>query len=109
MSKHVCATFPIDLGWEDLVTLDEYVERLKNEDDRTGYPFRAFSADIVLNDFERAKEAARKIGWEGDFREKPRVFFVPTETEMSYGFVWKQDNNGTTFIASPIPMPHLDF
>ena len=27
--------------------------------------------------------------------------------EFSFGFVLKQDNNGTTFVVSPVPLPHL--
>jgi hypothetical protein len=33
--------------------------------------------------------------------------WLPYDTEFAYGFVWKQDNNGTTFVASPVPMPWL--
>jgi hypothetical protein len=30
------------------------------------------------------------------------------ELEVGYAFVWKQDNNGSTFVLSPVPLPYLD-
>jgi hypothetical protein len=35
----------------------------------------------------------------------PVVFWVPVEDSFRYGFVFKQDNNGSTFVVSPVPMP----
>jgi len=69
-----------------------------------------FGADDIvefLRDFETAKAEAQKVGWEGDYRAAPRVFWLPQpeSNSMSYAFIWKQDNNGTTFIVSPIPAP----
>jgi hypothetical protein len=56
-----------------------------------------------------ATEAFRTIGWEGDYREPPVFFAVPScEVEMHLGVAVKQDNNGSTFIASPFPMPWLE-
>ena len=47
--------------------------------------------------------------WEGDIRGKIEVFSVPAEGMTEIGFILKQDNNGTTFIISPVPLPHLDY
>jgi hypothetical protein len=58
-------------------------------------------------DFNISKELATENGWEGDFRGSAYVFWIPDEHNMRYGFVWKQDNNGTTFVVSPVPLPHL--
>jgi hypothetical protein len=57
-----------------------------------------------------ALEAARKVGWEGDFREGPFVSVLPDPDNMGTTVYvgWKQDNNGTTFIVSPFPLPYLD-
>jgi hypothetical protein len=60
---------------------------------------------------ERAFSLARKIGWEGDIREGPYVIGLPVQqgdggdTYIILG--WKQDNNGETFIASPVELPWL--
>jgi len=46
--------------------------------------------------------------WEGDLNEPIKVFTIPCEGETEIGFIWKQCNNGTTFVLSPIPLPHLN-
>lgn len=48
--------------------------------------------------------------WEGDLSQEPFVFFIPAPQKCSpcYGYVWKQNNNGQTFIASPIRLPWLE-
>lgn len=48
--------------------------------------------------------------WEGSITAGPYVFALPVHDSSSLhlGFVWKQNNNGTTFIASPLPLWWLD-
>lgn len=46
--------------------------------------------------------------WEGDLREPIKVFAVPGDGKTDVGFIWKQDNNGTTFVLSPVPLQHLE-
>lgn len=55
--------------------------------------------------WESAKDAARENGWDGDYRNPPAVFWLPDDSEFSYGFVIKHDNNGETFIVSPRELP----
>lgn len=59
--------------------------------------------------WEHAKGMAHKCGWEGDFFEKPRVFWLPDPDngKFTYGFVIKQENNGTTFVISPVYLHNL--
>jgi len=87
---------PIDFFWENLPTIHIVAKSLNNE----AYKF--------VENFELAKALVRNVGWEGDFREEPRVFFLPGDVRFDYGFVWKQDNNGITFIATPHELPWLD-
>lgn len=62
--------------------------------------------------WESVQAAARQMGWEGDIREGPSVTVLPREPgEYEPGHVivaWKQHNNGTTFLASPIRLPWLE-
>lgn len=54
--------------------------------------------------FDTAKTSARLIGWEGDIREGPFVSMLPPDGAGSRSLfivAWKQDNNGTSFVASP--------
>jgi hypothetical protein len=74
---YVYSVAPIDNGWEDLHVLFRLPEQIAT--------------------------AARSLDWEGDISVggwSP----VPCETCFWPCFVWKQSNNGTTFIASPVAM-----
>lgn len=75
---------PMDLGWE-------FLERI--------------SMDAVPLEIH---QAAFDLGWEGDTQDGAFVFYVPNETQISRGYVWKQNNNGTTFVATLIPFVHLE-
>ena len=112
---------PIDFGWDALPTLksflnDQFDEDLSGER-KCGKRFIDYPPHKLLSSFEAAKEGALKIGWEGDFRKtegEPHVFFIPIgygtgqSGWFDVGFVWKQEHNGTTFVASPVELPHLD-
>jgi hypothetical protein len=43
-----------------------------------------------------------------DWRQEPSVFWIPMEDGFAPGFVIKEDNNGTTYVISPVSLPHLD-
>lgn len=62
----------------------------------------------VIQAFEnKAMVEFRRLGWEGDLRQGPFFFVVPVITGMAIGIIYKQDNNGDTFVASPVALPHL--
>ena len=80
---------PIDHGWESLpkVNMQKPSKR-----------------------FQEVLEVARKHLWEGDFTEVPRIMTLPPDKdgyEFAMAYIWKQDNNGTTFIASEVPLTYL--
>lgn len=81
---------PIDSGWPLLGPLHPECER----------ELRA------IQRFARAE-----CEWDGDCAFGPRTFVVPVppddELGCGLGYVWKQHDNGTTFIASPRPLPWL--
>jgi hypothetical protein len=103
---HVYALGPIDnwTGWlpeEEFLQLEEPEYGRPNADD-----YHAFKKKAEL----RAAEA----GWEGDirnWRNGPFVAPLPVnygDGTIRYMIAWKQDNNGTTFVASPFPLPWLE-
>lgn len=54
---------------------------------------------------------AEKSCWEGDFRGDEIYLFSlpdPDNSKVISGVIWKQDNNGTTFICSPVLLPWID-
>ena len=56
----------------------------------------------------KAEEVFKKLKWEGDVCNEPYYFAIPNEHDMAIGFIVKQDNNGSTFVASPCELPHLN-
>lgn len=103
MTQIVYEIAPIDFGWERLKSVEQTL--LEMFDDET------CESDIgrFAKDWHKAKELAKKKGWDGDFRQQPAVFWMPWhELEMVYGFVFKQENNGITYVVSPVKLPWLD-
>lgn len=54
--------------------------------------------------------AATKLLWEGDIRGSDYGFFSLPDGDTGFvtGFYWKQDNNGDSFVVSPIELKHLN-
>jgi hypothetical protein len=65
----------------------------------------------VQQRWELAQDLAKRIYWEGDVRSSeggPWWTPIPWETgDWEYVIAWKQDNNGSTFVASPVQLPWL--
>lgn len=88
VSKYrIYAINPIDHDWDRMTAADEHDPELS----------------AVL---ERAMAVSV---WEGDFQRRPRTILIPVlgYAHLIRAFIWKQDNNGTTFIASPVELPWL--
>lgn len=71
--------------------------------------------DAEFGLFVTCMKAAHFFGlhgkWDGDIRGKNLyVFALPVDDGSlpEIGIVWKQDDNGTTYIASPVRLPWLD-
>lgn len=63
--------------------------------------------------WDKAQRLALRVGWEGDIRDGPFVTIIPGSMFMHSGeplaiIGWKQDNNGTTFLASPFRLPWIE-
>lgn len=113
MIVYVCS--PIDNNWESLQSVSQYAQELGARDaaviaehGEKGLLSFDYTVNDFLKDWEEAKSSAYEHGWEGDCRQGPSIFWLPDETGFSYGFVFKQDNNGTTFIVSPKRLPWIE-
>lgn len=104
MSKlYVYSIDPIDY-WPGWYQEADYLKSVQEYDEIPGASF----ADEYHALKKRALAAADSAGWEGDIREGPFVAGLPsTGGEVQVLIAWKQDNNGTTFIVSPVPLEHL--
>lgn len=96
---------PIDY-FPGMMSIDEAAEKIREE----------LGNDEVFKLFRLAMECAHAVSlakggfWEGDIRERAMYVFAlpdPSHNISRYGLVWKQDNNGTTFICSPVELPWI--
>ncbi|WP_322997914.1 hypothetical protein [Castellaniella sp.] len=112
MTWHVYGVGPIDFGWDHLKTVEETARSLGEGEAMDKLQGWGGTTDPGLDEFlqgwNSAQNAARDHGWEGDFRHDPVVFWVPGESNFQFGFAFKQDNNGTTFVVSPVELPYAD-
>ncbi|MFM0058568.1 hypothetical protein PQR64_23380 [Paraburkholderia phytofirmans] len=108
---HAYSLAPIDFGFDNLKTVEQTAAELgANAARATALEAPEFDRPDVtafLAAWASAKDAAREEGWYGDFRQPPVVFWMPIDGEFVYGFVIKQDTNGTTFVVSPVALPWL--
>jgi hypothetical protein len=92
-------------GWRK----PEEVVGFPGRGDAEGYE-GAISPEEWVTVWRLAQEGAQLIGWEGDIRRGeggPWVTMLPMPGNVTWLVAWKQDNNGTTFIASPVALPWL--
>jgi len=75
---------------------------------RDANDFDCIGPSVVQSRLEIAQLLARFIGWEGDIREGPFLSGIPWETGIpQFILAWKQNNNGETFVASPVQLTWL--
>jgi hypothetical protein len=114
----------IDYGWELLPTVKDYTkdhlyymiyggERRKFSLDNYKNMRDEFSQAMIIAKSMRACiiYAQHHMAADENFSVEPRIFFIPAVPfgdQFGFGFVWKQLDNGTSFIASPIELPHLE-
>ncbi|MBY5716282.1 hypothetical protein HFO33_06705 [Rhizobium leguminosarum] len=103
---------PIDFGWEYLRSAESHRKQLATAFAEQKNSYERDDALKAINEFENlynaAMDAGHKVGWEGDFRIEPCVGFLPAEVSLAIYLVWKQDNNGDTFVVSPMEMAWLE-
>src|SRR5690606_27517156 len=89
----VYALCPIDHAWEHLKSVDATEKEIAEVGDGMIEP------EDLRDEWRSAQEAAKAKGWEGDVRGDACVFWLPAETMFVPAFVFKQENNGTTFVV----------
>lgn len=102
---------PIDFCWEMLHSVEDVAATLARSDaaELTGKGSCGLpNCDEFFARWEHAKIVAGEAGWAGDIRTGPAVFWIPCDSAFDYGFVFKQDTNGITYVVSPRELPHLD-
>ena len=103
MEWNVYEIAPIDIGWHHIDTVKETSLKLAKIPDNVG----EYDLNSFLRLWQSAQFAAGSKGWDGEFRGDPCVFWMPFDDAMRCGFVFKQDNNGTTYVVSEVAFPRL--
>jgi len=107
---HVYSTGPIDI-WDGWIPMLHFLSvPIPNYDVSEFTHAHLNERSELVHRFCQACQLARSIGWEGDFRQGPYVSAIPagdSECHSELLIAWKQDNNGTTFIASPFALPWM--
>lgn len=109
---------PIDSDWSVVPTVREYASQKLSEmhlaaaavDPRTlrevlsrlDFADPQYELARIIRDLGRVLRAAGSL--DEPFRNEPRILWFPEDTEFVYGFVWKIDSNGATFVAVPSPI-----
>lgn len=103
---------PIDY-FSGCVQFNDYVKEIYESNDL--YPESEFDIrerfKALSQIYGEVSEAMQGfVSWEGDIVENGLlVFALPCDScETKVGFIWKQENNGSTFVASPFPLPWLE-
>jgi len=105
MTLYVYYCAPIDFweGWSKLSKPKALTHKPTWSDDDPDWFTRSAWAL-----FTKAQPIAKKIYWEGDIANGPFTSALPTgECESAPIVAWKQANNGSTFVASYLPLPWL--
>lgn len=99
----------IDYAWEMLPSVHKVAKLILEDEFGEDMLGSDYTIDRFMTVYHQVLVEAKQRGWEGDFRHgEANVFFLPDDTEFSYAFVWKQENNGDTFVASPHALPWLE-
>jgi len=107
---------PMGTGWDYLPTVRDVLCQVAGEEPSPydgHHPGTAFDLNTRLvktfvDDVQLAHDLARKAGMRTHLMDTSRVFWMPTGTGMAYGFVLKEYNQSTTYVISPVDMPHLE-
>ena len=91
--------------WYGMIPLEKILEE-KTDD------YETQKIDLIKFLMKAARQTAISKGcdWEGDIRGNDIYLFGmpdPDNCRSIWGIAWKQDNNGTTFICSPVELPWL--
>jgi hypothetical protein len=96
----------MDFGWALLSTPRQLAAAALSGDDYQDDDAISVARHILAL-AEKAQECGTAVGWEGDYRNEPRMLVLPDAYSVRYAVVWKQDNNGDTYVVSEVPLDYL--
>lgn len=109
---HVYSAPPIDLwfGWKNLEKVPSDVMFPTDTSYSLMYERarKAWRAEVDRLLFQGRKYAEQHLGYSGDMDRGPFLSMVPGNGEALPIVAWVSADRDITYIASPVPLPHLD-
>lgn len=106
---HCYCIAPLDI-WVGVFSEKQLEQNLRGQN-QDFYSIDDVEADRRLTALEEFKHLAKKgfaeMEWDGDIGNEG-YFFLPGPTETEIGYIIKQYDNGTTYVASPERLKYLE-
>lgn len=128
MKYHLYTSGLVPLDWTFcFFTVNEFKERIRAKQAKNECFFNYIVSDTnkLIADIDallaEAELAAKAQHWDGIYREEPLIFALPANDESFlqgshgligtalFGIIIKQDNDGDTFIYSPVELKYLEY
>lgn len=100
---------PLDIGIDWTPTIEQHIDSWPSgecgyyKDNKDKYSLiMSLGKELFI-----AEQAARTIGFDGYYRDEPRIVTLPFPLEAKTVFVLKQENNGQTFVVSDVELTYL--
>jgi hypothetical protein len=64
----------------------------------------------LIKDFNHVQHDMIMLGWNGEYSYEPHIFTIVDNSgnELSYGFIWKENNDNSIFIASKFELVWIE-
>lgn len=98
---------PIEFNWIFCRSVKDTLETIANPIFHLNIPLCPTPEDFQ-NDWQHAQQLAVKNHWDGNFKFGPVVFWIPVDGSFAYGFAFTGDEEYTTYVISPVEMPHFE-
>lgn len=96
------------VGWDLTHTVEQFLTAMHDDmDGEVSNSVIVHRGKEFLADLAVAQSTAKRVGWDGTVIGAVRVFTVAQFQGITYGFVWKQNHLGTTFVASPETLAYM--
>ena len=106
-----CLESPIDFFY-NATTISEMVKHFIENRINVAFDNQSYDYEELrdfLKNYAEALQAAEEIGYDKYYpRQEPRVTWIPNNISLTPVFMFKNDNNGQTFIVSSEDLPYLD-
>lgn len=110
MTWQIYLTEPLEFNWRYCKSVDETaaeIEKNYPSSETENCDYHCPTLEEFQTNWKMAKQLAQENHWNGDFKQGPVVFWIPSHGSFLYGFAFKQEEDGVTYIISPVELAWL--